>query len=159
DPLRDQPLPDRAADELGALLVPRTRVTGELPLQGRLGGRRRRDRPPGSIVDYLHIDMPQAAKDREPRPFGRAGDPRPLSEPDALAAILLRLDSHNFYAPVFPAFFFNTSPVYRTPFCLYGSGLRNPRMFAATCPTCWRSIPVTVMCVCFSTAMSIPCGM
>src|SRR3989442_1177996 len=40
-----------------------------------------------------------------------------------------------YLAPVLPAFFFNTSPVYRTPFCLYGSGLRRRRMLAATCPT------------------------
>src|SRR5271154_4294447 len=43
-----------------------------------------------------------------------------------------------YFAPapaVLPAFLRSTSPVYRTPLFLYGSGGRNERMLAATCPT------------------------
>src|SRR3954466_10930027 len=50
-----------------------------------------------------------------------------------------------YFAPVLPAFFLSTSPVYRTPFCLYGSGLRRRRRLAATWPTSSRSTPATVM--------------
>src|SRR5207302_1818007 len=39
------------------------------------------------------------------------------------------------FAPALPAFFFRRWPVMRMPFCLYGSGGRNERMSAATCPT------------------------
>ena len=55
----------------------------------------------------------------------------PLAQPklDAVAAIFSRLDPHTiacliacrlvpYFVPVFPAFFFSTSPVKRTPFCL-----------------------------------------
>ena len=38
---------------------------------------------------------------------------------------------------------------------LVGIGLAQPPDVPATCPTAWRSTPVTVMCVCLSMAMSI----
>jgi hypothetical protein len=56
------------------------------------------------------------------------------------------------FAPALPAFFFSRSPVMRTPFCLYGSGGRSERMSAATWPTWPLSAPLTMRCVCFSTA-------
>ena len=54
-------------------------------------------------------------------------NPLALPQPNPFATILLGSNLHGAaYAPVFPTFFFRTSPVYRTPFCLYGSGLRMP---------------------------------
>src|SRR6266852_1067054 len=102
--------------------------------------------------------MRDAAEHAQARALPAARDALALPQLNADATIVLGLDLHAF-APVLPAFFLSTSPVYRTPFCLYGSGLRRRRMFAATCPTSWRSTPVTVMCVCLSIATSIPDGM
>ena len=51
-----------------------------------------------------------------------------------------------------------TSPAYRTPLPLYGSGLRSLRMFAATSPTCCLSMPVTENLVGVSTANVMPVG-
>src|SRR5437763_899458 len=39
------------------------------------------------------------------------------------------------------------SPAYLTPLPLYGSGLRNERIWAATCPTFCPSIPLTTISV------------
>src|SRR5437764_6204157 len=101
--------------------------------------------------------MRDAAEHAQARTLPAARDALALPQLNADATIVLGLDLHAF-APVLPAFFFRTSPVYRTPFCLYGSGLRKRRMLAATWPTSCRSTPVTVMCVCLSMAMSIPVG-
>src|SRR5579872_6901050 len=68
-------------------------------------------------------------------------------------------DDRIYFAPVLPTFFFKRSPAYRTPLFLYGSGGRRLRISAATCPTFWRSIPVTLSLVCFgSTVASTPTG-
>src|SRR5262249_49298771 len=118
----------------------------------------------------LRVDVRGRPEHREPRPLGRTRDPFALTQLDPLTAIFFSSNLHrvpcigplgypNVYAPVLPTFFFSTSPVYRTPFCLYGSGLRMRRMSEATWPTSCRSMPVTVTCVCLSMAMSIPVGM
>src|SRR5690606_999996 len=62
------------------------------------------------------------------------------------------------YLPAFPALERICSPWYRTPFFLYGSGLRRPRMFAATWPTSCLSIPSTCSRVGFSTRKVMPSG-
>jgi hypothetical protein len=62
------------------------------------------------------------------------------------------------FAPALPAFFFKRSPVMRTPFCLYGSGGRSARRFAATCPpdSCSRRKPPCASA--FSTVICDPFG-
>src|SRR5207342_2619785 len=62
------------------------------------------------------------------------------------------------YLPAFPALRRTTSPSYRTPLPLYGSGLRSLRMFAATSPTCCLSMPDTVNRVGASTVKATPSG-
>ena len=50
------------------------------------------------------------------------------------------------------------SPAYVTPLPLYGSGLRKPRISAATWPTCWRSMPEITTSVGFGVAIVMPFG-
>src|SRR5690348_5943244 len=50
------------------------------------------------------------------------------------------------------------SPAYFTPLPLYGSGLRKPRISAATWPTCWRSIPEITTSVGFGVVTAMPAG-
>ena len=135
----------------------------ELALDGRLGRARRRHGRAVGVVDGLDIDVRHAAEHGEPRPGGVTGQLLPQTQADTLATVLLGFNLHGsfsasarYFAPALPAFFLSTSPVYRTPFCLYGSGLRSDRMLAATWPTSCLSMPVTVTCVCFSMATSMP---
>src|SRR5579864_4036823 len=153
-PLRDD-LPDRlGAGEIAAAHLARKRRL----LQRRLRAARRGQRRPGVVVDHLCVDVQHRAEHHQPRPFGRARDPLALAESNPIAAILFGSNLHH-YAPVLPTFFFRTSPMYRTPFCLYGSGFRRRRMSAATWPTSCRSMPVTVTWVCLSITTSMPVGM
>src|SRR5205814_1597996 len=50
------------------------------------------------------------------------------------------------------------SPAYFTPFALYGSGSRSPRIFAATSPTASLSIPDTLSFCGVSTVNVTPAG-
>src|SRR5204863_6838170 len=166
DAFFDRPLGDGFADRLGPLDVAAARRLVERALHRGLHRGRRHERLAAHVVDHLRVDVGHAPEHAEARPLGRPGDPLALPQLDADPAIVFGFDFHRltlrpnpYFAPVFPAFFFKTSPVYRTPFCLYGSGLRKRRMFAATWPTSCRSTPVTEMCVCFSIAISMPAGM
>src|SRR5439155_12288066 len=66
--------------------------------------------------------------------------------------------SRHAYLPVFPALRRMTSPWYRTPLPLYGSGLRSLRMLAATSPTFCLSMPSTENRVGASTLKVMPSG-
>src|ERR1700716_3246663 len=95
-------------------------------------------RMPLAGVDDLRVNTGHAAEHSQTRPILRALDLAPDARVDTPANIVFRnlLDHLAFApAPVLPAFFRSTSPVYRTPLFLYGSGLRKARMFAATWPT------------------------
>ena len=94
---------------------------------------------------------------------GRAADL--LADPEVtagpgdvlVAAADLDCQRHG-YLPAFPALRRMTSPWYRTPLPLYGSGLRSLRMLAATSPTCCLSMPETENRVGASTAKVMPSG-
>src|SRR5207244_4734152 len=60
--------------------------------------------------------------------------------------------------PDLPALRRRRSPRYRTPLPLYGSGLRNDRILAATCPTVSLSAPLMTICVGTGTSMVMPSG-
>src|SRR5690606_7465658 len=111
--------------------------------------------------DDLRGDVTSGARHDEPRTDRRAGDPLADTQMttrsrDRLALALDR-DSHR-HLPAFPALRRTTSPAYRTPLPLYGSGLRILRMFAATSPTCCFEMPLTENFVGLSTAKVMPSG-
>src|SRR3954452_4307765 len=124
------------------------------------------------VVDDLHVDVPRGAVDHEARALRRPVDalaqagvpaqPRDAARGADVGADglvppcgLLCLSHH---LPVFPTLRFTTSPWYRTPLPLYGSGLRSLRIFAATSPTCCLSMPSTRKRVGASTVKVIPWG-
>src|SRR3954467_2624307 len=131
-------------------------------------------RPADGVVDQLHVDVPRAALDHQARTLGGAGDalaqPVVATQPrdaarradvgaDGLAGpglLVLRCLSH--HLPVFPTLRLTTSPWYRTPLPLYGSGLRSLRILAATSPTCCLSMPSTRNRVGASTVKVMPSG-
>ena len=85
--------------------------------------------------------------------------PDPAGGGDATAAATLRERSLSHgHLPVFPALRRMTSPWYRTPLPLYGSGLRSLRMFAETSPTSCLSMPATLKRVGASTVKVMPSG-
>ena len=119
DALADRSLGDGGADGRGALDVAAAGALGERALQRRIDARGGRERLAAQIVDHLRVDMRHAAEHAQPRPLGRARNPLPLPELNPAPPVLPRFDLHDrYFAPVLPAFFFSTSPVYRTPFCL-----------------------------------------
>src|SRR5207247_3253113 len=114
---------------------------GEHALERRLGARRGDERLAGHVVDHLRVDVRHAPEHRQTRPLLGARDPLALAKLNPLAPIGFRRDLH--FAPVLPAFFLSTSPVYRPPFRLYGYGLRSRRYLAATYPPSCRAASVT----------------
>src|SRR6478735_8173294 len=126
-----RPLGDQLADlaRLGRLVA----LDGA---QVRLQGGRGRQSLADGIVDQLDGDVPAGPVDHQPGPGGRADDL--LAQPEVPAGAcrgtrLRNVGSHG-HLPVFPTLRRTTSPAYRTPLPLYGSGLRNLRMLAATSP-------------------------
>src|SRR5688572_3412275 len=111
DALLDQALRNRPADRLGALDVAPAGLFRQAALERRLDGRRRGDGPAAHVVDDLHVHVRDAAEHRQAWTLLVAGDP--LADPvlDPVASILFRLDTHRYFAPVLPTFFFSTSPV------------------------------------------------
>src|SRR3954452_3142135 len=161
------PLGDQGADLAGERGLVALRAA-EAGVHGRGAGQRATD----GVVDDLHVDVARAAVDDQAGALRRTGDP--LAQPgvarqtrDAARGAdvgadgcvdpsgLLCLSHH---LPVFPTLRLTTSPWYRTPLPLYGSGLRILRILAATSPTCCLSIPVTRRRVGDSTAKVIPSG-
>src|ERR1700712_1936173 len=142
------------ADELGLgalVAVGRTQVRRE----GRRGGHGLADR----VVHHLHGDVPRGPGDDQARPLGSTDDLLAQTEvpPRArLGALLGNVGCH--HLPVFPTLRRTTSPAYRTPLPLYGSGLRNLRMLAATSPTNCLSMPSTLNRIGDSTVKEIPSG-
>src|SRR5215218_8580982 len=164
----------RAVGDQGAHLAGQGGLVALGAAQARVHRRRRSQRAARGVVDQLHVDVPRAAVDDQARTLRRAGDalaqPVVAAQPrhatrradvgaDGLVspglALCLCLSHH---LPVFPTLRLTTSPWYRTPLPLYGSGLRILRILAATSPTCCLSIPVTRRRVGDSTAKEIPSG-
>src|SRR5688572_8862429 len=110
DALLQQPLGDRLANRLGALDVAAGRLLRQPALHGRLDGRGRGDGAAGHVVDDLDVDVRDAAEHRQPRPLFAAAHPLANPELDPVASVFSGLDAHGYFAPVFPTFFFSTSP-------------------------------------------------
>src|SRR5205807_9526968 len=121
--------------------------------------RSRRQRPLGTIVDDLCVDVGQTPEHGQPRPLpvpvDRPANPEmpPLA---GLVAILVLDHAPPFAAPppapapatalpALPGFRRTRSPRYRIPLPLYGSGSRIARMLAAVWPTASLSLPLTTM--------------
>src|SRR5439155_19439933 len=91
------------------------------------------------IVDHLRIDMPAGAMHRQPRTLAtamlakRAADapPPPIEETEFRHGYFFLPSLRKIY-----------SPRYLMPLPLYGSGLRQRRISAATWPTCCLSMPL-----------------
>src|SRR5262249_51459483 len=130
DAFVQRPPPDDATDELAGV-----DVLGALPLELRpnLGIERRcgDEGMTGRVVDDLGIDVLQAAKDHQTRALRRPGEPLSkagVPDPALLDGVL----AHHFlpFPPLAPALALlpalrrMTSPWYRIPFPLYGSGFR-----------------------------------
>src|SRR5205814_10258526 len=99
------------------------------------------------VVDDLRVDVLEAAEHREARTLRRALD---LVADAKLAALAtLNLAAHDYLPPfaALPAFSRTFSPWHRTPLPPYGSGGRNPRIFAAVWPIFSLSAPVRMMMV------------
>src|SRR5258705_2123937 len=122
DALFDQPLRDRLPDRLGPGDVAAPLRLRQRTLDLRVYGRGRRDRPASHVVCHLHVHVGDAAEHGEARP--RLGAVHAFPDPvlDPFPAIVLRLDLHRlssgswqwlpaYLAPVFPTFFFSTSPM------------------------------------------------
>src|SRR5437773_3968960 len=91
DPLVDRALGDRLADHFGALQVPAAHRLLEHAFERRLDARRRRQRLAAHVVDDLRVDVADAPEHAQARTLFRAGDPLPLAQMDAHAAIDLCL--------------------------------------------------------------------
>src|SRR4051812_5590582 len=115
DALFDRPLGDRLADRFGALDVAALDTLFERALQRRLDARGRNQGLALHVVDDLGVDMGDAAEDGQPRTRLGPRDALALAKLDAASTIVFGFDLHGYFAPVFPAFFFSTSPVSRMP--------------------------------------------
>src|SRR5262249_31516972 len=118
----------------------------------RVHGRRRHEGAAGGVVDDLGEHVTQRARHHETRTRLRAEDVLAYAEVTARLADAARRSnaatptleqSRAHFLPAFPALRRMTSPWYRTPLPLYGSGGRILRMFAATSPTSCLSMPAT----------------
>src|SRR3954471_8381886 len=102
------------------------------------------------VVHELRVDVLERAEDDEPRALLGAGESPP--DPDVPAFALRRCGlcfGHDYLPPALPALRRMTSPAYRMPFPLYGSGGRMLRISAATCPTFSLSAPsITIVVGC-----------
>src|SRR5688500_15220505 len=110
DALFEQPLSDGLANRLRAPDVAAGRLLRQHAFDRRLDGRRRRNRAAGHVVHDLHVHVRHAAEHGQARPLFAAADALADPELDPVAAILSGLDAHGYFAPVFPTFFFSTSP-------------------------------------------------
>jgi hypothetical protein len=63
------------------------------------------------VVHHLHVDVGDAAEHGQPRTLFGAAHPLADAELDPVAPVFLRLDTHDYFAPVLPTFFLSTSPV------------------------------------------------
>src|SRR5262249_30889052 len=136
--LLDRPLGNRPADLLRTLQVAAGHSVAERRLDLRFDARRGDERLAAQVIDQLGVDVRNAAEHAQPRALAGARNPLALPQLDAPASIVLRLNLHNrsrqlvkrrvgelairitnhqlpnspiYLAPVFPAFFFSTSPV------------------------------------------------
>src|SRR4051795_8133026 len=144
-------------------------------LQAGVHGRRAGPGTGHRVVDDLDVDVPGAALDDQARTLRRTAhtlaqavvptQPRGAARSADVGAdglvhpgTLLGLGCLCHHLPVFPTLRLTTSPWYRTPLPLYGSGLRILRILAETSPTCCLSMPLTRRRVGASTVKEIPSG-
>src|SRR5207253_337453 len=123
DALLDRPLRNRLADRRRALHIAALDRFVKRSLQRGIDRRRRDECLAAHVVDHLRVDVAHAAEHAEARALFRPRDPLALAQVNPNAAIVFRLDLHSqpsalsppamtdYFAPVFPAFFFSTSPV------------------------------------------------
>src|SRR4051812_4478257 len=131
-----------------------------------LEGRRRGQRAADHVVDHLGDDVPGGPGHHQAGTLGGAGDLLAHAQMTAgtggvlplAGATTAALHTDGHFLPAFPTLRRITSPAYRTPLPLYGSGLRSLRRFAATSPTCCLSMPATVNRVGPSTVKVTPEG-
>src|SRR6476469_5056831 len=131
-------------DLLGAL--GESLADGRRTIAGRAGlalevlvqGRRRGEGLALRIVDDLRIDVPARTVDRKSRLAGGTSAKRGADT--AAAAVEEREIRHGYF--FLPSLRKIYSPRYLMPLPLYGSGLRQRRISAATWPTFWRSMPL-----------------
>src|SRR6185436_10742704 len=95
------------------------------------------------VINHLGIDVFVTSKHSQARAHRRTGKGLPDSAVNPDSNFICSQLRHDYLPPAFPAFFFRSSPTYRIPLFLYGSGFFKDRIFAATCPTCCRSTPAT----------------
>src|SRR5713101_6292482 len=96
-------------------------VATSLQPRGLFGGSGGDERMTLAIVDHLGVDIGYAAKDSQTRPLVRSLDLAADAGMNPPANVVFgNLFDHLAFAPapVLPAFFRNTSPVYRTPLFL-----------------------------------------
>src|SRR4051812_46089274 len=162
----------RALGDQGADLAGQGGLVAHGAAQAGVHRRGAGQRAADGVVDELHVDVPRAALDHQARTLRRAGDalaeavvaPQPRDAARGADVGADRLVARPglcclcHHLPVFPTLRLTTSPWYRTPLPLYGSGFRILRILAATSPTCCLSMPVTRRRVGVSTAKVIPSG-
>src|SRR5689334_20349479 len=125
-------------------------VASSLPLRLLVGDQRPHELAHLSPVLGRPISLSASHVDRHPQRY-RPGGP----DQDLRQYRLAIRDRGHFFLPSLRKMY---SPAYFTPLPLYGSGLRKPRISAATCPTCWRSMPVITTSVGFGVATAMPFG-
>src|SRR4051812_6339948 len=126
-------LGERLADLRGPVLG-RPGLALELLVEGRSGGERRARR----IVDHLRINVLAGTMHRKPRLAGRTCAKRGANA--AAAAVEKGEFRHGYF--FLPSLRKIYSPRYLMPLPLYGSGLRQRRISAATWPTFCLSMPL-----------------
>src|SRR6476469_3908662 len=147
-------------DLLGAL--GESLADGRRTIAGRAGlalevlvqGRRRGEGLALRIVDDLRIDVPARTVDRKSRLAGGTSAKRGADT--AAAAVEEREIRHGYF--FLPSLRKIYSPRYLMPLPLYGSGLRQRRISAATWPTCWRSMPLISTVFWSGVLTSMPSG-
>src|SRR3954452_7255735 len=142
-------LGERLADGGSAVLGGARRAL-EVLVEGRRGS----DGLAGRIVDDLGVDVTAGAVDRQARLAGRAATKRGANA--AAAAVEEREIRHGYF--FLPSLRKMYSPRYLMPLPLYGSGLRQRRISAATCPTFWRSMPLISTVFWSGVLTSMPSG-
>ena len=120
--------------------------------------RSRGERLAFAIVDELGVDVLRRAEHGKARAAirrGLDGLADAALTPCGSFVELWHLTHHHFFLPSLRKM---NSPADFTPLPLYGSGPRNARISAATCPTRCLSVPVITISVGFGVTIAIPSG-
>src|SRR6185503_11747226 len=128
-----RPVRERLADCSGAILG-RARLALDFLVERRGGGQRLAR----AVVDHLRVDVPARAVDRQPR-LASGTRPERGAHPTAASFEEGKFGHGYFFLPSLRKIY---SPRYLMPLPLYGSGLRQRRISAATWPTFCLSMPL-----------------